>query len=181
MASKLEIINQALILLGENTVNDLTLPVGEVACRLYDTVREDLLTSHRWRFAVKKVALTAAAGSPVNEWTNHFTLPTDSLMIIRTYPRSNYEIYEDKILTNQSSVSVDYLFDPGEKKYPTYFIKAFALKLAADMCLAITNDKSLKELTERDAMFAITGAKFKDSQGRPSTAIVSRPFIDVRG
>lgn len=180
MSTKLEIINQSLILLGEKSISDLSLPVGEVMTRLYDDVREDLLTDHRWRFAMKKVALSEAAGSPVNEWKNHFTLPTDMLMLITTYPTSNYEIYEDKLLTENESVSVDYLYDPGEKKYPTYFVRVFTHRLAAIAALAVTNDKKLEELMEVRAKECLGKARFKDSQGRPSVAIKSRPFIDVR-
>ena len=180
MATKLEIINQALILMGESTVSDLTLPVGEVMERLYDDTRDSLLTSHRWRFAMKKVALSEASGTPVNEWDKHFTLPTGMLMLVTTYPTSTYEIYEDKLLTNHSSVSVDYLFNPGEKKFPAYFTKAFSKHLAAEACLSITNDKTLAQKLREDAEIAEARARYRDSQGRPPTAIQHRPFIDVR-
>lgn len=181
MASKLDIINQALVLLGENPVTDLTSPSGIIADTVYTTTRNDLLSGHRWRFAVKKVALVAAAGSPVNEWTNHFTLPTDMLVLFRTYPNSQYEIFEDKLVTNNASVSVDYIFDPGEKKYPDYFVKSLATLLSSEMALAITNDKKMSEMQHSKAQMAISSAKNKDSQGRPATAIQSRPYIDVRG
>lgn len=148
--------------------------------RIYDDIREGLLTDHRWRFAVKKVALSAASGSPVNEWENHFTLPTDMLMLIRTYPNSTYEIYENKLLTQNSSVSVDYVFDPGEKKYPTYFVKVLVRNLASEACLAVTNDKKLSELMEVRALDELNKAMHKDAQGRPPTRIQRRPFIDIR-
>lgn len=181
MASKLDIINQAFVLLGEKPVADLNKPVGIIAETVYKTTLSDLLTSHRWRFAVKKVALVEAAGSPVNEWSKHFTLPTDMLVMFRTYPGSSYEIFEDKLLTNGTSVSIDYMFNPGEKKFPEYFVRALSAKLASVMALAITNDKKMAEMQDINAMVAAGSAKNKDSQGRPATPIQSRPFIDVRG
>ena len=180
MASKLDIINQALIILGENVINDYSTPTGTALNEIYDSTREDLLQSSRWRFAVKKVALTEAVGSPVNEWDKHFTLPSDMLLLISTYPVSRYEIFEGKLLTNNSSVSVDYIFDPGEKEYPSYFIVALTRLLAANAALAVTNDKKMAEIMEHKSLTALASAQNKDAQGRPSTAIRRRPFIDVR-
>lgn len=180
MASKIDIVNQALVLLGESVISDLSLPVGETVETVYNTTRDSLLTSHRWRFAVKKVALSEAAGSPVNEWANHFTLPSDFLLLISTYPISTYEIYGSKLLTNNDEVEIDYIYDPGEKLYPAYFVKAFATQLASDIALPITNDKTLHELFAQKALNELAAARFKDSQGRPPKAIISRPFIDCR-
>lgn len=181
MASKIGIINHSLILIGESPITSLSSAVGTVAETVYDTTLESMLTDHRWRFAVKKVALVAASGSPLNEWTNHFTLPSDMLMLIRTYPNSVYEIYEDKLATNNNSVAVDYVFNPGETKYPEYFVKALAHQLASDMALSVTNDKTLEQRMAQKAEMAVAKAKHKDSQGRPSSAIQRRPYIDVRG
>lgn len=180
MASKLSIINQSLILMGESAIADLTLPVGIIANTLYETTKDSMLSDHRWRFAVKKAALVAAAGSPVNEWSYHFTLPTDMILLIRTYPGSHYEIFENKLLTNSASVSIDYVFDPGENKYPEYFLRALTHQLASDMALAVTNDKTLSQLMDQKASSYLSIAKHKDSQGRPSSAIQSRPYLDVR-
>jgi len=180
MASKINIVNQALVRLGESAITDYSLPVGNIIETVYDTVRQNLLTSYRWRFAMKKVALTEASGSPVNEWTKHFTLPSDMLLLVTTYPTSNYEVFEDKLLTNASSVSVDYVFDPGEKKYPQYFVNALALEIADAVCMPITNDKTMKEIVKVEAETATRSARFKDASGRPPSAIQDRPFIDVR-
>ncbi len=180
MANKRSIINQALVRLGERTITDMSLPIGEIVSSVYDTVKDTLLASHRWRFAMKKVALSESSGDPVNEWGNHFDLPDDMVLLITTYPVSSYEIYEDKLLTNAGSVSVDYVYDPGEKKYPAYFVNAFAKQLSADTALAITHDKTLHELITVEAESAAAAARNRDSQGRPPTAIISRPFIDAR-
>ena len=181
MASKTSIINQALILLGESPISNFDAPVGIIANSVYETTKDTMLSDHRWRFAVKKAALTAASGSPVNEWTNHYTLPTDMILLIRTYPNSNYEVFENKLATNASSVSVDYVFDPGENKYPEYFVKAMAAQLASDMALAVTNDKTLEQRMAQKAVQFVASARHKDSQGRPSSAIQRRPYIDIRG
>lgn len=180
MSSKLDIINQGLLLLGESVITDYDTPVGIIADTLYKTTRDSLLASHRWRFAVKKVALVAASGSPVNEWQYHYTLPSDYVLLIRTYPNSNYEVFEDKLLSNLSTASIDYVFDPGEKKYPTYFIKALTHALASDMALSVTHDKSMADLQHKLADRWLARAKHADSQGRPQRVIQRRPFIDVR-
>lgn len=180
MPSKLDIVNHALILLGESPLSDFTSNTGEVVETVCRRMRQEMLMEHRWRFAVKKAALTEASGSPVNEWENHFDFPSDMLLLIRTYPSSNYEVFADKLLTNNESVSIDYIYDPGIKAYPEYFANALAHRIAAEVCMAITNNHTLYDSMKQKYLMVLGAAKFKDSQGRPPKAIQSRPWIDIR-
>jgi len=181
MPSKIEIINQALILLGEDLVADLSAGAGEVADTLYKTVNHNLLSSYRWRFATKKVALSEYAGSPVNEWDRHFSLPTDFILLNRVYPEARFEIFEDKILTDSTTISIEYVFDPGEKTYPVYYTRALSHVLAADMAMSIANDKKLAEMMDSKATRSLGFAKNRDSQGRRTPFIQHRPYVAVRG
>ena len=179
--SKENIVSQALIYIGEAPISSFSEGVaGQVASTIYDNARDSLLSSTRWRFSAGKTQLSQLADSPRNEWRYGYQLPTDLLLMIRTYPGSKYEIFEDKLYTNHSSVEIDYLFRPNEPEFPAYFVEALAYDLAAKFAMSITNNLSIAELMEAKAAKALTDARFKESQARPNVAIQSRPWIEVR-
>ena len=66
MSSKIDIISQALLLLGHDTINSLSDPgrVVRVAVSLYDDVKQDELTSSNWSFARFKVQLAQLTTAP---------------------------------------------------------------------------------------------------------------------
>jgi|TARA_R110000803_G_scaffold188447_1_gene250878 hypothetical protein len=181
MSSKFDIVSQALLLIGEAPINSFDEGVsGVVASNLYDTTRDSLLTATRWRFAVGKASLSKLTATPLNEWNNAFQLPSDLLMPIRVYPKTSYEIYEDKIYSNQNSLQLDYIFRPDESAFPAYFVECLAAHLAEKFALSITNNQTMRQAMQETAIDSYKKAAFKDAQGRPSTPIVSRPYVQVR-
>ena len=59
---------------------------------------------------MKKIQLAAASGTPVNEWSKHYTMPSDSVSGLPTAvffsssagapTQLDFEIYEGKLLTS---------------------------------------------------------------------------------
>ena len=101
-------------------------------------------------------------------------------MPIRVYPKTSYEIYEDKIYSNQNSLQLDYIFRPDESAFPAYFVECLAAHLAEKFALSITNNQTMRQAMQETAIDSYKKAAFKDAQGRPSTPIVSRPYVQVR-
>lgn len=181
MSSKFDIISQALVLIGESPISSFSEgTAGTVANQLYDITYEGLLTKHRWRFAIGKQALSKLSSTPLNEWKNAFQIPSELLLVIKSYPRTTFEVYEDQIYANVESLSIDYLYKPDEGRLPAYFVEALAARLAEVICIPITNNQSLKESMAELSVRRFNEAAYADSQGRFPSAIQSRPFIDVR-
>jgi len=179
--SKEDIVSQALLYIGEAPISSFSEgTAGLVASNLYDITRDDLLTAYRWRFAVGKNSLSRLADTPHNEWQYAFQLPADLLMLIRTYPNSLYEVYEDKLYSNNATVDIDYVFRPKSAAFPAYFVKALGYKLASEFSISITNNQTMADRMEDRYLKAIAKAKFNDSQGRPNVAVQSRPWIEAR-
>lgn len=179
--SKYDIVSQALLYIGEPPISSFSEgTAGLVAGNLYDSTRDSMLTETRWRFAVGKKALSRLTATPLNEWTYAFQLPSNLLMLIRTYPNSRYEVYEDKLYSHNSTAEIDYVFRPDEGAFPAYFVKALSYRIAAEFAIAITNNRGIAELMEIKAEEYLRRARFNDAQGRKPTAIVSRPWVDVR-
>lgn len=180
--SDIDIVSQALVLLGEAPISSLTEgTAGQVATSLLETTRNQMLQANRWRFAAGKATLSRLTATPKNEWTYAFQLPSDLLLLYRVYPFTSYEVYEDKLYSDQATIEVDYLFDPGPGDYPSYFVEALVARLAAKMAIPITNNASLLEIQEARAKEAMAAALFADSQGRPNRPIEHHPWIRVRG
>jgi hypothetical protein len=84
--SKLSLINNALILIGDVPLTSLTSGTRAqvVATSLYDNIIENELSKHRWGFARSIAELSKDAVAPLgNEWETSYTLPADVLALIR--------------------------------------------------------------------------------------------------
>jgi len=182
MATDIDMCSNALLLIGHSTINSFT-DAGagaRAASNLYSTIYQDALTSHAWRFSMGKVSLSKLTADPLNEWTNAFQLPGDLLMVYRTYPRSVYEIYEDKIYSDEGTLEIDYWFEPPETSLPPYFVKLMQYRLASEFAVSVTDNRTLAELYEIKADKQFLVAVNRDSQGRTNNAIESAPFLEVR-
>ena len=182
MATDISMCSNALLLIGHSTISSFTDPGAgpEVAANLYDTTYENLLTQHRWRFATAKRQLSQLTSSPLNEWQYAYTLPADYLTGFRVYPSTDYEIYENKLYSNENEIAIDYIFKPDESRLPAYFVKLMEFHLAAQFAIPVTDNTAKAEEYRRMYEDQLRRAKFIDSQARPSDGFVDSPFLEVR-
>lgn len=182
MASKIDLISRAMLLLGTPSLNSLT--SGEsranTAAALYDSTYESLLTTNRWRFAHQRQVLSKLVTAPAHTYQYAYQVPSDMLMPESVYPRSDYEIYGDKLYSNMNTVTLDYISKPAETKLPAYFQKVLEYRLAVEFCVPITENRNLKETLKADYIGALQGAMWADAQGRPPETVIDSPLVDVR-
>lgn len=180
--SKISLISKGLVLLGEKPLQSLNDQRygATVGNNLFELIYETELQSNRWRFAMKKGALSQLVAEPLNEWQYAFQLPSDMLLPITTYPSSNYEIYADRIYTNNSAVELDYMFKPELSSIPAYFALLMSYALARDMVKPITESDNGVELWQGKYNRQRNMALFADAQGRPNKPITDSPFTQVR-
>ncbi len=182
MATDISMSSNALLLIGHNTINSFS-DVGagaKAASNLYQTVYEDAITAYPWRFAIGKATLSKLVATPLNEWKNAFQTPSDLLLTYRTYPRSTFEVYEDKIYSDQETLEIDYWFKPQETNLPPYFVKYMQYLLASEFAISVTDNRTLAETYNAKATQQGMIAMNRDSQGRTNNAIQSAPFLEVR-
>lgn len=111
MSSEVNICNEALTALGENTIISLT--DDSKAARLcnlkYTTKRDYLLRRYNWSFAARRVILAPDVNIPVFEYSAQFTLPTDCIQFREIYPTSvAYSIENNKIMCDESELYIKY-------------------------------------------------------------------------
>ena len=184
MASKIDLISSALVLVGDTPINSLTgnSRAQQVANSLYDNIVKMELTKHRWGFARRKAQLSLTTLTPVDdEYRSIYQLPSDLLVLIKIRPNVNYQVLGDKIYTNLSqALFCDYIKDVSEAEWPEYFNAVIKYALAKDFSNSIRDSATSMKLMKEEYLDAARMARFNDSQQHPQTAIVQRPFIDVR-
>jgi hypothetical protein len=155
-ANNLVIANMALARLGEPNITAFASgnnTAGKVN-DLYEMVVLNLLSMYRWRFARRRASLTLdATFTPVNEWTNGFSLPTYQTdlvgQIIKVYsstsvgavPHTNYELQARHVLTNETVCVVEYTNRKAEAVWPGYFEALVVEALAATLALPVAENQ----------------------------------------
>jgi len=151
--SALSICSDALLLLGAAPISSFNEGTDEanVCDRLYSDIKNTTLQVYPWSFSFKKVALARTTATPVNEWTYEYQLPSDRLGPPRAVfnssqagarPITSWEIYGDKILTDQTTVVIDYQTTIPESAMPTWFIQLLKYQMVWHLAEPITDQVS---------------------------------------
>lgn len=180
--SAISISSNALILLGHPPISSFDEPGAgaQAASNLYEQSYLNMLEIHRWRFATKKAQLARLTAAPLNGFTYQFQLPNDLLYLIRKDSGFNYEIYGDRLYSNNATEEIDYIFRVNEDNLPAYFIKTFEFFMAMQLAIPVVGNST--RAAEYNSMYEmqLKRAKFADSTQRPGDTFVSNPYVNVR-
>lgn len=182
MATNISLCSNALVLLGDRPIASFTDEGAgaESASNLYESCYNYLLSLHRWRFATKKANLSRSTTRPTNQWAYQFQLPSDFIMLVTTYPVSEFEIYGDKIYTNQDACAIDYIYRISESQLPHYFAKVCEYYLATAFAIPVTGNSTRLQEMQNLYLMHLKQAKNIDSTSRPNQGIIDSPFTDTR-
>jgi hypothetical protein len=185
MASKIDLISNALILIGDTPINSLTGGSRRetVANNLYDNVVQNELTKHRWGFARKTAQISLLTDTPVdpNSWNSIYQLPTDLLFLVTVSPDAHYQIYGDKLYSNSTqALYADYIYNAPEDEWPVYFAKMIEYALAMDFAASIRDSSAARGEMAAAYVNASRMARLTDSQQHPVQPLRSNPFANVR-
>jgi hypothetical protein len=172
MASKVQICNLALSKIGASNIIalDNETKEGRQCSYLFDLMRDAVLTSYPWNFALKRAELAQLSEVPDFEFYYQYQLPSDCLRVVDIYDSgSDYVIEGDRLLTDDDEVNIKYIARIADTTlYHPNFIEAFSLRLAADLAVAIANDKSLKATLLQEYRLAVFEAyKLNAIEGKP--------------
>lgn len=197
-----KICSDAMIMLGvaEIASFDDGSTRGGIAETLYPDIRDQVLSMYRWSFSMKKVQLQESASAPVNEWDNAFPMPSDSLTgvpvaVFRSTSsgvspiNTGWEMLGTDIVTNETTIVIDYQFRPLEASMPTYFVNLLKAVMAMYMAEPLTDQTTKAAHWERIAFGNPAeggrGGLFRqaaatDGMGTPTSFIADYPLIDTR-
>jgi len=204
--TSISICNQALLLLGDESISSFDDgTAGSQACSIvYDMVKNSTLGIFSWSFTVAKVELARSTNTPASEWTYEYILPSDMLTgvprAVRTSSAANaplvrsYEINQSTgglsvLMTNETSIYIDYQKAVPEAQMPPYFVTLMVYQLAWHLAEVIT-DQTTKSQYWRSIALGSPSENFRggwlrqamsmDSSGTPPSVISDYLLTDIR-
>lgn len=150
MASDVEIINNALSMLGEKNITSLTDNTvrARQAATLYGPTRDSVLRAHPWKCAIVRKQLAQLSTNPVYSWGHAFQLPADPYCLRVVSMNENqawgesgeqWDVEGRTLVTNAGTANIKYvsrITDPNQ--YDSNLYECFALLLASKLAPLIT-------------------------------------------
>ena len=191
MASVVDICNSALNLLGASTISALTDDTknARLCNQRYEPIRSRIFRSHPWNCLIKRVQLAKDSASPVIEYTNQYTLPSDCLRVLKIHngvtdsikSDMEYRIEGRKIKTNEGTIYLVYVAENTDPNiYDVYLQEAISHQLAADIAYAVTNNATLANQYMQRADDRLKEARFIDATENSVSQIEANEFTDSR-
>lgn len=194
------ICSDALLLIGAKAISSFNDGTDEssVCDRLYPDIRDSTLVMYPWSFGMKKVQLAQLVTAPTTVWTYAYQLPGDKLANPRAVYNSanpgspvqkDWEIQGDSLLTNLTSVYIDYQYSVPEYAMPQYFVQLLKYMVAWHIAETITEQQDKSAKWQRVAVGDISengrGGYFRtaaqiDGQNNPVRIIEDYSLIAVR-
>ena len=196
----IRICSDALLMLGANPISSFTEGTDEsnICDRLYPDIKIRTLTMYDWSFSFKKTQLARLVTIPANEYKYEYQLPSDIIGRpnavydtddVGAYPRREYRLMGNKLLTDYETVYIDYQYNVPEYSLPHYFVQLLKYEMAWHLAMPITDqvDKSDYWRTIAEGTPGENGrggfmrqAMNIDGQGNPTNAIQDFALINVR-
>ncbi len=195
--SKEDVASQALARLGEPAISSFEedSDTAEKVNQLYEPTVLQLLGSHDWHFATQRRTLSEdAAGTPVNEWTRAFLLPTlrtervgKPLSVFNSSQVNapqffDYELQERWLMTNATTIVVEFVARANEAQWPGYFQTLAVEALAAVLALPVTENASKDQLHRTIAYGSPSelgrGGLFRTATEADATGDPTRSLLD---
>lgn len=174
MASKLDIINEALVRIGAAPLGSLSdqNAQGLTAEQVYSAVVRDMIAAHPWSFALRQKALTQIVVSDNDRrWSDGkyvYQVPNDCLRVIGGKDTRHYQLSGDQIYTDDQEFVLVYVADVEESHWPAFFVELIALKFAAAVAISITDSGNRANIYEDLARKQAQRAMSIDAQQVPS-------------
>lgn len=178
MPSDTDIANVSLRLIGQSAITSITdgSVNGNIIDDVYTELRDDLLSSHPWNFATKRVELARSATNPAFEFDYAYVLPADWL---RTVSVQDNDAGYGTVLHRSEQVGGQLaLVSSSDKIYLRYisrvtdpnlmssdFRRALALALARDLAVPISSSNTMQAQYSAEHIRAMARARSSDAMG----------------
>lgn len=187
--SEVAICNSALLKLGSARITSLSDTSAQAVFmnEQYSKIRDDLLSSHPWNFAIKRVEVAQDVTAPAYGWAYRYVIPIDVLRIL-WIGQGTEELHYDEwtreegyILTDLSTLKIKYIAQITDvSQFPAFFSEALSWRLAQDYAWAATSSASLVAVIERTAEKRLKEARSYDAQENYPQLLHASDWVDVR-
>jgi hypothetical protein len=151
-ATDVEICNSALAKIGAARIVALSdnTEQARLCNQQYSLLRDEVLRSHPWNFAIKRAALTADVTTPTFRWTSNFILPADYLRVLEIENEDllqKWAIEGDFLVADQTDpINIVYIAQITDvTKFDTNFSEVLAWRIAADLAYPLSQSRTLAD------------------------------------
>lgn len=163
MTSKVEIINRALQLIGEEAISSLNDDSDRARAmnRIYDAELRAELRAHPWNCALKQAQLASSEDEPLFDFDYMFQLPSDFVRLLPQNTVTDWKVVGRKIYANDSGpLEIWYVYeitDPNEMD--ALLVAAFEARLARQVAPRLSNSSTMTERAAQAYKDAIAEAR----------------------
>ena len=171
--SETEIANIAMLHLGEDPISNIDSDVSAraiAARRRFDTTRDAVLAMGKWSFAKTQASIAADPEAPAWGFSFRYTLPGDFIRFVEPeqldepFRRRGRYIHTD----HGSPFTFDYIYrNEAVGEWEPMFTEAVGALLAANICIKLGGNVTLKRELEGLAASKAREARSIDAQGEP--------------
>lgn len=155
MAARIQIINRALLKLGQGRLSSPTDETEQARAIdvAFDMLARTEMRRHAWSFAIRRTALSVSIEPAGYGWRGKYDLPTDLLRLVQLneryvfYGGEGFTVEGRSLLLNGTGVVyIRYVSDCTAKLdlWDAAFEDAFICRLAAEVAWSLTKNRSLK-------------------------------------
>ena len=197
MASVVDICNEAMDLLGADTITSLTesSKVARLCNRRFESARNSVIRAHPWNACIRRIEIAADSTPPAFGFSHQFTLPTDPHCerVISFWNEevdnelsaydspSMFKIEGRKILSNQGTCKITFLARITDtEEYDSLLRSTIAYRLAAETAYAITASTSVTSAIENLYRDRLKEARTIDAMEGVPEQIIADDFINIR-
>lgn len=183
MNSKLQIINQALVHLGQEPISDLIDGgvYGTIAATFWPGAVDAVLRGHPWNFAGRRQVLPRLMDAPAFGYSSAFALPVDCMRVLEVGTR-DYKLEGRQILCNETSLTLRYVSNTVNiTGWDSLFCDALGLYMAWKMAYPITKSGEVRDACWKAYVQLLVQARSVDAQEEPADDFEESSLISVRG
>jgi len=194
MPSETDVINVALRMIGGTAVSVRTdgSTNGNIVDDMYDDIRDNLVRSHNWNFATKRVELAELSTAPAFEFDNSYALPSDWIRTVTVHNNDggfgtlNYRMElvagVRAIVCSAEQLWMTYVAKVSDPNIMTSdFRLVLSTSLAAALALPVAASNTMKEQFSKDADTLLARAKAADAMGAFPQQRPAGSWRDTRG
>lgn len=185
MASEVDIYNIALIVLGEEPVNDPLETRARPLRTQFAAARDATIRAHPWNFAGARALLGAKSTPPAFEYARAFALPADPfcLRVVNTHDHQIKWVVEGRELLTDAPAPLAIKFlrqvtDP--QLFDALFVQALGARLAHATAYKITASRTKEAAALTVYKEWLKEARGIDGQEGWPEAIIEDEFLEAR-
>ena len=192
--SKIEIINRALLKLGEPPISSLNDAAFSTSYEMiFNDVKNLLLSAYPWRFAVKTQKLARLEKMFAGRFM--YPLPADCLLLLKVYVETNadiadfravsaedYEIADGCVLVfYKGAVQIDYVTKlDDDADFPPLFREALVCKIAAELSMRLKHSLQTKQIFDNEFFNFIRQAELNNEIMKSAEFLPDGSWIKIR-